>query len=48
VFNQFARHEQAFVDWRRDSYPGVKAETYQYIDFLSAPDNEQAPRRGKG
>ena len=46
MFNQFARHEQAFVDWRRDGYPGVKAETYQYIDFLSAPDNDQAPREG--
>jgi len=46
MFNHFARHEQAFVAWRRDGYPGVKAETYQYIDFLSAPDNDQAPREG--
>jgi len=46
MFNQFARHEQAFVDWRRDGYPGVTAETYQYIDFLSAPDNDQAAREG--
>ena len=46
MFNQFARHEQAFADWRRDGYPGVKAETYQFIDFLSAPDNDQAPREG--
>jgi len=46
MFNQFARHELAFADWRRDGYPGVKAETYQYIDFLSAPDNDQMPREG--
>ena len=44
MFNQFAHHEQAFVDWRRDGYPGVKPETYQYIDFLSATDNDQAPQ----
>lgn len=46
MFNEFARHEQAFADWRRDGYPGVKQETYQYIDSLSAPDNDQAPREG--
>lgn len=22
MFNHFARHEQAFADWRRDGYPG--------------------------
>ncbi len=44
MFNQFARHEQAFADWRRDGYPGVKVETFQYIDFLTASDNDQAPR----
>jgi len=47
VFNQFTRHERVFADWRRDGYPGVKAETYQYIDFLSATDNDQAPRDGR-
>lgn len=46
MFNQFARHEQVFADWRRDGYPGVKPETFQYIDFLSDPDNDQAPREG--
>ena len=46
MFNHFARHEQAFADWRRDGYPGVKAETYQYIDFLSDPADDQAPREG--
>ncbi len=46
MFNQFAPYEEPFADWRRDGYPGVKAETYQYIDFLSAPDDGQAPREG--
>jgi len=46
MFNQFSRYEQAFADWRRDGYPRVKAGTFQYIDFLSAPDNDQAPREG--
>ena len=46
MFNHFARHEQGFADWRWDGYPGVKAETYQYIDFLSDADDDQAPREG--
>ena len=46
MFNHFARHEQAFADWRRDGYPGVKPETYQYIDFLSDPADDQAAREG--
>lgn len=46
MFNQFARHEQAFADWRRDGYPGLKPESYKYIDFLSDPENDQNPRQG--
>ncbi len=46
MFNEFARYEQAFADWRRDGYPGLKAETYKYIDFLSDPSNDQLPRLG--
>ena len=46
MFNHFARYEQDFADWRRDGYPGVKVETYQYIDFLSDPVDDQAPREG--
>jgi type III restriction enzyme len=46
MFNQFAQYEQAFADWRRDGYPGIKAETYKYIDFLSDPANDQSPRPG--
>jgi len=46
MFNQFARYEEAFADWRRDGYPGVKPETYNYIDFLSDPADDQSPREG--
>lgn len=46
MFNHFARHEQGFADWRRDGYPAVKPETYQYIDFLSNPADDQAAREG--
>jgi len=27
MFNEFAKHEQAFLGWRRDGYPGVAADT---------------------
>ncbi len=46
MFNEFSRYEDEFAAWRQDGYPGVKPETYKYIDFLSAADNDQAPREG--
>jgi len=46
MFNQFARHEEAFRDWRRDGMPGLKAASYGYIDFLASPDDDQSPREG--
>lgn len=46
MFNEFARNEQAFADWRRDGYPGLKVETFKYIDFLSDPSNDQLARPG--
>jgi superfamily II DNA or RNA helicase len=46
MFNQFSRNEQVFADWRRDGYPGLKPETYKYIDFLSDPSNDQLARPG--
>ena len=46
MFNQFARQEDAFRDWRRDGMPGLKAESYKYIEFLTSPDDDQAPRPG--
>lgn len=46
MFNQFTQHEEAFGVWRRDGLPGLKPESYDYIDFLSAPDDDRAPREG--
>ncbi|MGR3913434.1 MAG: DEAD/DEAH box helicase family protein [Gammaproteobacteria bacterium] len=46
MFNQFTQHEEAFRVWRRDGMPGLKPESYDYVDFLSAPDDDQAPRDG--
>src|SRR5437667_268350 len=46
MFNQFARYEQSFAGWRRDGYPGLKPETYKYVDFLSDPADDQSARPG--
>lgn len=46
MFNQFARYEDAFRDWRRDGMPGLKSESYKFIEFLTSPDNDQAARAG--
>jgi len=46
MFNQFAKHEDAFRDWRRDGLPGLKAESYKYIEFLTSKDDDQAARAG--
>ena len=46
MFNQFARYEDAFRDWRRDGMPGLKPESYIYIEFLTSPDDDQAARAG--
>jgi len=39
VFNQFAKYEDAFRDWRRDGLPGLKADSYKYIELLTSPDD---------
>jgi hypothetical protein len=46
MFNQFAKYEDAFAAWRRDGLPGIKPESYKYIDFLSDPTDERQPREG--
>lgn len=46
MLNRFAPYENDFEQWRREGYPGVKPETYRYIDFLTAPDDDLAPREG--
>lgn len=46
MFNRFARYEDAFRDWRRDGMPGLKVESYKYIEFLTSSDDDQAARDG--
>ena len=46
MFNQFARYEDAFRDWRRDGLPGLKAASYKYVEYLTSPDDDQAARAG--
>ncbi|MFZ4509128.1 MAG: DEAD/DEAH box helicase [Fimbriimonas sp.] len=46
MINQFTPHEEAFADWKRDGYQGVKTETFKLIDWLTDPENDQQPRAG--
>jgi type III restriction enzyme len=46
MFNQFAKHEDAFRDWRRDGMPGLSADSYKYVEFLTSSDDDQAARDG--
>ena len=46
MYNQFAKYEDVFRDWRRDGMPGLKAESFDYIESLTSPDDDQAPREG--
>ncbi len=44
MFNQFAKHEDAFRDWRRDGMPGLKPESFGYVQFLTSKDDDQLLR----
>ncbi len=46
MFNRFSQYEGVFRDWRRDGMPGLKGDSYKYIDFLTSPDDDQAARDG--
>ncbi|PJB65627.1 MAG: hypothetical protein CO096_18075, partial [Armatimonadetes bacterium CG_4_9_14_3_um_filter_66_14] len=46
MFNRFARYEDAFRDWRRDGMPGLKADSYKYVESLTSKDDDQAARAG--
>lgn len=46
MFNAFIAHEGDFETWVRDGYPGLKPETYDYVRFLTSPDDDRAPRDG--
>ena len=46
MFNQFARYEDDFAAWRRDGLPGLSDASYQYLGWLTSPDDDQRPRAG--
>jgi type III restriction enzyme len=46
MYNQFAKYEDAFRDWRRDGMPGLKPESYKYIEFLTSAEDDQQAREG--
>ena len=46
MFNQFARYENAFRDWRRDGLPGLAPDSYRYLESLTSEDDDRAAREG--
>src|SRR5271166_2572477 len=46
MYNQFAQYEDGFRDWRRDGMPGLNADSYRYVEFLTSLDDDQQPREG--
>ncbi|MBI4329753.1 MAG: DEAD/DEAH box helicase family protein [Chloroflexi bacterium] len=46
MFNRFAKYEDAFRAWRRDGLPGLNADSYKYIEFLTSKDDDQVARTG--
>ena len=46
MFNQFAKHEDAFRDWRRDGMPGLRPESWEYVEFLTSDDDDRLAREG--
>jgi type III restriction enzyme len=46
MYNQFGKYEDAFRDWRRDGLPGLRAESYKYVEFLTSAEDDQQPRAG--
>lgn len=46
MFNSFAKYEDDFRDWRRDGMPALTTESFQYVEFLTSPDDDQAARPG--
>lgn len=46
MFNQFAKQEDAFRDWRRDGLPGLHADSHKYVDFLTSSYDDREAREG--
>ncbi len=46
MFNEFVRYEDEFQDWVQGGYPGASDKTLEYIQHLSDPEDDAAPREG--
>jgi len=46
MFNEFAKYEEGFQVWLRDGLPGLKPDSYKYIESLTSSDDDQQPRSG--
>ena len=46
MINEFYPHEDDFLEWVRDDYPGTKSATLDYIRHLSDPQDDRLPREG--
>ena len=46
MFNQFARYEDTFRDWRGDGLPGLQPDSYGYVEFLTSKDHDREAREG--
>jgi len=46
MFNKFAGYEDSFSEWRRDGMPGLKDESYKYIEYLTSQEDDTQAREG--
>ena len=46
MFNEFAKYEDAFRDWRRNGLPGLRSDSYDYVEFLTSKDDDREAREG--
>ena len=46
MFNQFAKYEEDFRDWRRNGLLGLRPNSYDYVEFLTSEDGVQEAREG--
>src|ERR1700758_2945890 len=46
MYNEFAKHEEAFQSWRRDGMPALSERSYEYVQHLTSPDDDQTVREG--
>ena len=44
MFNEFSRYEDEFTQWVKGGYPGASPATLDYLNHLSAPEDDTKPR----